>query len=85
MTIEHYRGFEIERHHSGPWDVTYEWRLKDGDLGDPIGYERSVAACKGAIDEHLDDICPACKGSGMVRVDPFERELAPCPDCAVQP
>lgn len=81
--MERYRGHIIERYHSGPWHTTYEWRTEDfSDPHDPCGYEPTVAACKQAIDEYLDEICPACEGSGEVRVDPFDpRDLAKCPDC----
>lgn len=83
MRIERYRGFEIERHHTGPWDVTYQWSREGWDCGDPIGYEQSIADCRRSIDDLLEVYCTACRDTGLVRVDPFEPETAPCPDCKV--
>lgn len=77
-----YRGFRIERHHSGPWDVTYEWAKCGWDLGDPMGYEPSIQSCKQSIDEQLECDCIACGDTKLVKVDPFDSVAdAPCPDC----
>ncbi len=82
--MTHYRGFEIRdsrQYRVAHWPRTYSW----GRAGNPIGYEPSVGECKRAIDDELDLSCIACGDTGLVRVDPFEQELAPCPDCPVQP
>lgn len=83
-TIEHYRGYEIECYHTGPWDVTYQWSKQPWDLGLPIGYEPSIEACKRAIDVEIDGECPACNDTGLVKDDPFDSVAdVPCPDCRV--
>lgn len=81
---ERYRGYTIERHHTGPWDVTYQWSKDGWDLGDPIGYEPSIAGCKRAIDDVIAERCTPCGGTGEMKVDPFEAEMMPCPHCKPQ-
>lgn len=81
---ERYRGHIIERHHTGPWLTTYEWRCQNySDPHDPLGYEPSVAKCKEAIDDLIADRCTPCGGTGEMKVDPFEADLMPCPHCSV--
>lgn len=54
-SVLQYRGFEIARFHSGPWDVTHQWTRVGWDLGDPIRYARTIRDCMNAIDEWVED------------------------------
>ena len=54
-SVVQYRGFDITRYHSGPWNVTHQWARMNWDLGDPVGYEQTIRDCMRSVDEWIED------------------------------